>query len=76
MTQAQITTLKNNSVILPKTWKRARVFVRVTGDNATITKVPDSQKIFSTSEVRSLRELGSKVSKQALASAVKATRNR
>ena len=71
MTQATITTIKNSSISLPKTWKGARVFVRIRGNSATITKVPSSRNIFTTSEIKSLRRLGKKITKSVLAKAIK-----
>lgn len=74
MIQAVITTIKDNSVALPKTWKGAKVFFRVTGNTATITKVPSSKIIFTESEVKNLRKLGKKITKAALNKALKANR--
>ncbi|MDP2704604.1 MAG: hypothetical protein Q8P01_05360 [bacterium] len=72
MTQAIITTIRNTSIALPKTWKGARVLVRVRDNTATITKVPMSKNIFTESEMKSLRVLGAKVTKQMLGKAERA----
>lgn len=74
MTQATITTIRNTSVALPKTWKGAKVLVRVRDNTATITKVPMSKNIFTESEIESLRTLGAKVTKQTMDKALKAAR--
>lgn len=74
MTQTEITTIKNNTVVLPKTWKGSRVFVRVTGNEATIIKVPSSKKIFTENEIVSVRRLGKNLSKAALAKAIRSAR--
>lgn len=74
MTQAIITTVRNASIALPKTWKGARVLVRVRDNTATITKVPTSKNIFTESEIESLRTLGAKITKQILGKALKAAR--
>ena len=70
MTQAVITNIKNNSVTLPKAWKGARVFLRVSGNTATITKVGSSKTVFTDKEVEMLRTLGKKVSKSTLRKAM------
>lgn len=72
MTQATITKVKNNTVSLPKTWKDARVFIRVTGNTATITKVSASKTIFTKAEIKAFRKLGKKVTKPMLAKAISA----
>jgi hypothetical protein len=70
MTEAVITKIKNNAVTLPKTWKGARVFLRVSGNSATITKVRSSKTIFTDKEVAMLRTLGKKVSRATLRKAL------
>jgi hypothetical protein len=62
MTQAIITKIEKGSVALPKTWKGSKVFLRVMGNRATITKLDDSNAIFSSEEIKALRKLGSKIS--------------
>ncbi|OGG79301.1 hypothetical protein A3A39_01890 [Candidatus Kaiserbacteria bacterium RIFCSPLOWO2_01_FULL_54_13] len=74
MTTAVITKIKNDSVPLPKGWRGSRVLVRVTGNTATITKVPKSKTIFTDGDIRALRMLGANVSKQTLAKALRAAR--
>lgn len=61
MTQATVTKIRNNSVILPKAWKGSKVLLRVTGNTATITKLEKTDNIFSQSEISSLRKLGQKI---------------
>jgi hypothetical protein len=73
MTQATITKV-GSKALLPKTWRGARVLVRVTGNTATVTKIPKSQKVFSDADIRALRSLGAKISKRTLANAVRAAR--
>jgi len=71
MTQAVITKIKKDSITLPKTWGGSKVFLRVTGNTATITKVEDSDVIFSSGEIKDLRKLGGKVPKSVLKKALK-----
>ncbi len=66
MTQAIITKIDKGSVALPKAWKGSKVFLRVTGDRATITRLNNSKAIFSADEVKDLRKLGNKVSESVL----------
>lgn len=70
MTQAIITKIKNQTITLPKNWKGSRVLLRVTGNNATITKLKTSGNIFSESEIKALRKLGSKINKTVLKKAL------
>jgi len=70
MTQAVITKLKNTSLALPKTWQGARVLLRVTGNTATVTKVPKSKTIFTSGEIRALRKLGGKITKSTVTKAL------
>lgn len=61
MTQAIITRIKKDYITLPKTWKGSKVFFRVTGNTATVTRLEDSKVIFSQSEINALRKLGKKI---------------
>jgi hypothetical protein len=70
MTQATITKIRNNSVILPKTWKGSRVLLRVTDNTATITKIKKTKNIFSDPEIQALRKLGAKIKKSTLKKAL------
>ena len=74
MTQALITIIKDASVALPKAWKGARVFVRVTGSTATITKIPSTKTIFAKAEIKTLRKLGKRIAKTTVSKALKASR--
>ena len=71
MTQAVITKVKNNAVYLPKTWKDSRIFVRITDNTATITRLPSPKikTIFTQTDIRAMRKLGTKISKSVLAKA-------
>ncbi|OGE81427.1 MAG: hypothetical protein A3H72_01160 [Candidatus Doudnabacteria bacterium RIFCSPLOWO2_02_FULL_48_8] len=66
MTQAVITKIKSNSILLPKTWKGSKVLLRITDNTATITKVPKTSNIFSLQEIKAWRRLGKKVAKSTL----------
>lgn len=74
MIHAAITTIKDETVALPKTWTGAKVFVRVSGNRATITKVPSSKTIFAKSEIKALRKLGKRISRPLLNKALKTAR--
>lgn len=70
MTQATITKIKSNSITLPKTWRGSKVFLRITGNTATITKIKKTDKIYSPSEIRTWRRLGRVITKSALKKAL------
>ena len=70
MTEALMTKMKTQSINLPKNWKGKQVFVRITDDTATITKVSNSSNIFSKSEISSMRALGEKINKSLLKKAL------
>lgn len=70
MTEAVITKLRSDSITLPKTWRGSRVFLRVTGNTATITKLKKTGDIFSPLEIKALRSLGKKISKADLKKAL------
>lgn len=67
-----ITKIKNNSITLPKTWQKANVFLRITDNTATITKIPKSKTIFNQTEIKSLRKLGKKITRSIIARALSA----
>lgn len=70
MTQAIITKIKSNSIVLPKTWRGSKVLLRITDNTATITKLKKSEKIFSSSEVRIWRRLGKNLNKSTIRKAL------
>jgi hypothetical protein len=71
MTQAIITTVKKDSITLPKTWKGSKVFLRVTGNTATITKLGASEVLFTADEIKVLRKLGRNVPQNIVRKALK-----
>lgn len=72
MTQATMVKIKDDSITLPKAWKGSKVFLRVTGNTATITKLEDSKTIFSQNEISLFRKLGKKINQSTLKKALKA----